>query len=186
MHISVHRDRRFRHRDRRIRECDRSFRSGDRRASPTTMGMLGIGRPQPHRRWSAGLIERAKDHAAARVDCRAGNWPTERTSSGSCRFQPPLLVVVFALVLDGQDRHRIQCGLIPVQGQVAASAEVDNQLAQVFAIVNGSANHGRMGKRHQSASDVQQGSLGHAGIFADKKRAQAGQVGLGPRRKPYV
>jgi len=50
-------------------------------------------------------------------------------------------------MLHSQDRYRIQRRLEPVKRQVAAGTKVDHQLAQIFAVLNQSANGGRMGQR---------------------------------------
>ena len=60
-----------------------------------------------------------------------------------------LPVIIFPLMLDRQNRDRIQRRFKPVKRKEAAGAEFDHQFAQVFATLDWSTNHRRMSERHE-------------------------------------
>ena len=60
-----------------------------------------------------------------------------------------LLVVVFSLVLDCENRHNIQGWFKTVQGKVASGSKVDHKLTKIVIIFHRPANHVGMFERHK-------------------------------------
>jgi len=88
--------------------------------------------------------------------------------------RPGSLVIVFTLVLDRQNCHRIHCGLEAVEGEKTAGAEVDRQFAKIAVVLDRPANHGRVSKRQECFTDGEYRPFGGVDVFADKECVQAG------------
>jgi len=68
-----------------------------------------------------------------------------------------LLVVVFSLVLDCENRHDIQRWLEAVQGKVAPGSKVDHKLTKLSRVFHQPANQVRLFELHERIADCKHG-----------------------------